>query len=355
LGDVVTNDGAVYMSLQNHTSSALNEPPNITYWAKIGGGGASGGLTKTVTQAGHGLSVGDAVYYTGTQYAKAISTPVSAAEFVGIVSTVDGDVFEITLGGEVTIFNSLTAGSVYFLSETSAGQLSLDEPTTEGSVSKPVLISTAASAGFIFNWRGTEITKESTSYFLSFTNLDLSDNILTVNHNFGHKYTTVQIYDNNDKLIVPDEVTLSNINSLTVNVSSYGEISGTWHAIALDHGSVSNISMPVSGSQPSGVYSLSDGETIEIDWNNGATQYVTLGSTGRTVTSTNAVSGHVYRLIIIQGSGGSKTITTWPTTHWSGKTEPVLSTTEGSIDIVTWLCVGSNLYGDCSIDFGIPA
>jgi hypothetical protein len=240
---------------------------------------------------------------------------------------------------------------VYFLSETNEGELSPNEPINEGSISKPLLIATSTSAGYFYNWRGSEITDSSTSYFLSFTNANLASGILTVTHNLGHKYVTVQVYDNTDKLIIPDDVELLSESQLNIDLSSYGTISGTWHCVILDIGSTT----PVSTFQPGNIYELSDSETIQIDWNNGATQYVTIGSTGRTVTSTNAVSGHVYRLMIIQGSGGGKTITTWPTTYWSGKTEPVLSSVEGSIDIVTWLCVGLNLYGDCSNDFGIPA
>ncbi len=103
--------------------------------------------------------------------------------------------------------------------------------------------------------------------------------------------------------------------------------------------------------QPGKTYSLTDGATIAINWNNGATQYVTLGSTGRTVTFANPVDGQVYRFIIIQGSGGSKTITTWPTIKWAGGAAPTLSTTAAYIDIVTLLYCNSVYYGDVSIGF----
>jgi hypothetical protein len=106
--------------------------------------------------------------------------------------------------------------------------------------------------------------------------------------------------------------------------------------------------------QPGKTYSLTDGATIAINWNNGATQYVTLGSTGRTVTFANPVDGQVYRFIIIQGSGGSKTITTWPTIKWAGGAAPTLSTTAAYIDIVTLLYCNSVYYGDVSIDFRTP-
>ena len=106
---------------------------------------------------------------------------------------------------------------------------------------------------------------------------------------------------------------------------------------------------------PAGAYELTDGATIAIDWDNGATQYVTLGATGRTVTFANPREGEVYRFIIIQDGTGSRTITTWPTIKWAGGVAPTLSTTADYIDIVTLLYCNSVYYGDCSFAFATPA
>ena len=106
---------------------------------------------------------------------------------------------------------------------------------------------------------------------------------------------------------------------------------------------------------PAGAYELTDGTTIAIDWDNGATQYVVLGATGRTVTFANPVNGAVYRFIIIQDGSGSQTITTWPTIKWAGGVAPTLSTTAAYIDIVTLLYCNSVYYGDISTDFRTPA
>jgi hypothetical protein len=107
--------------------------------------------------------------------------------------------------------------------------------------------------------------------------------------------------------------------------------------------------------QPGNTYSLTDGATIAINWNNGATQYVVLGATGRTVTFANPVNGQVYRIIIKQDANGSRTITTWPTIYWSGGRAPTLSTAGNSIDIVTLLYTGTTYYGDFSKKFAVPA
>jgi len=100
-----------------------------------------------------------------------------------------------------------------------------------------------------------------------------------------------------------------------------------------------------------GEYELTDGATIAIDWDNGATQYVVLGATGRTVTFANPREGEVYRFIIIQDGTGSRTITTWPTIKWAGGTKPTLTTTLNKADIITLLYANSVYYADCAYNF----
>lgn len=98
-------------------------------------------------------------------------------------------------------------------------------------------------------------------------------------------------------------------------------------------------------------YVLTDASTISVDWANGATQSVTLGATGRTVTFANPVAGQVYRLIIKQDATGSRTITTWPTIKWADGTAPTLTTTASKADIVTLLYDGANYYASATMNF----
>ncbi len=107
----------------------------------------------------------------------------------------------------------------------------------------------------------------------------------------------------------------------------------------------------LTGMMGAGTYTLTDGATIAIDWNNGATQTVTLGATGRLVTMANPVAGQVYRLIIVQDATGSRTITTWPTIKWAGGAAPTLTTTAGKTDIITLLYSGGAYYADCNKNF----
>lgn len=97
---------------------------------------------------------------------------------------------------------------------------------------------------------------------------------------------------------------------------------------------------------------LTDGATIVWNVSDGSNAVVTLAGTGRTLTILNPVAGQTYIIRIIQGSGGSKTITTWPTnTKWANGTAPTLSTTAGDYDIITFLWDGTNYYAIPNYDF----
>jgi len=127
-----------------------------------GGGGSGTAMEVDVAQVAHGLSVGNAVKCTGANtYAKAQADSAANAEVVGIVSAVaDVDNFTLTIGGEITAgVPAVAAGTVLFLSPSSAGALTATEPSTDGQISKPVCIVTenATSMDF-FNFRGLEIT-----------------------------------------------------------------------------------------------------------------------------------------------------------------------------------------------------
>ena len=200
-------------------------------------------IEKTITQNSHGFSVGDILSFNGTSYAKAKADSVSNAEVVGIVSSVvDSNNFKLVYSGYVSGLSGLTAGEVYFLSDSTAGALTSTEPTTEGSISKPVLLAISSTEGIFINFRGIEIT-DNTSYYGSFTNSDLSSGKLTITHNLGHKYCSVTIIDNNDKIIIPDDVTYVDENSLQVDLSSFGTLTGTWRYVVLDVGAA-NTSTP---------------------------------------------------------------------------------------------------------------
>ena len=118
--------------------------------------GVSGSSSSiNISQTAHGFTVGQVVYYTGSAYALARADIAATAEVIGIVSTVsNANAFTITTEGYVIGLTGLTAGSVYFLSPSSAGLLTTTEPSTVGQVSKPLLIADSTTSGYFFNFRG---------------------------------------------------------------------------------------------------------------------------------------------------------------------------------------------------------
>jgi hypothetical protein len=68
-------------------------------------------------------------------------------------------------------------------------------------------------------------------YRTTFTNATLVAGVLTVTHGLGNKVVTVQISDNTDKVIQPDDITLTSTTASTVDLTSFGTLTGTWNVI----------------------------------------------------------------------------------------------------------------------------
>lgn len=188
-GDLFTRTAGAVARLGIGTDGqVLSVVSGAPAWADAAAGG---GMTKDVTQASHGFSVGDVVYYTGSVYALADASTEATAEVVGIVSAVDGtDDFTITMGGHVTGLSGLTAGSVYFLSET-AGDLTATEPTTTGVISKPLLIADSTTSGYFFNMRGQEVGTAGSTLAVQRFSGDGSDTTFTLSSSPNEENTFV--------------------------------------------------------------------------------------------------------------------------------------------------------------------
>ena len=80
---------------------------------------------------------------------------------------------------------------------------------------------------------GTNVGWESFSRntVVEFDYSDLTAGVITITHNRGIKYLLVQVYDDNDQMVLPDGVSLIDEDSLSVDVSSFGIISSIWHIV----------------------------------------------------------------------------------------------------------------------------
>jgi len=124
-------------------------------------------VTKTsnkVNQSSHGFVVGDVVSWSGGTYIKSLADGTQDSEIFGLVTEVtDANNFTVTLQGFVDTLSGLVANTTYFVSDTTAGQLTATEPTTDGHISKPILTTTSSTAGLVLPYRGNFISTGDTS------------------------------------------------------------------------------------------------------------------------------------------------------------------------------------------------
>jgi len=62
----------------------------------------------------------------------------------------------------------------------------------------------------------------------NFTFGTLVGGILTVTHNLGQQFVIVQISNELYQVVAVDSITLTNTNTVTIDLTSYGAITGTW-------------------------------------------------------------------------------------------------------------------------------
>ena len=118
-------------------------------------------LTRAISQTAHGLAVGDVVRLSGTNYVKAQANSEANAEVAGIVSAVaSANAFTIQFAGRVTGLSGLTAGTVYYLDDDTAGLLTATEPSDVGDVSKPLLVADTTTTGYFVNYRGGTVIED---------------------------------------------------------------------------------------------------------------------------------------------------------------------------------------------------
>lgn len=92
------------------------------------------------------------------------------------------------------------------------------------------------------------------------------------------------------------------------------------------------------------------GLTQTVDCDNGNTQKIDLSAAGGdvTLTITNAITGGLYRLFLIQGATPRDIV--WPASvKWPQGQVAILSTSAGAVDIVELYFDGTNYYADWQV------
>ena len=109
---------------------------------------SSASTSILVSQSSHGLTNGEAVYFTGTAWARAMSDSTSTLG-IGLVRYLTSNTFNVIFSGQVSGLTGLSAGNYYFVSPTIAGGLTFTEPT----ISNPLLFATSTTSGLVIPWR----------------------------------------------------------------------------------------------------------------------------------------------------------------------------------------------------------
>jgi hypothetical protein len=134
--------------------------------APDGGGAGTDTSTKTITQAGHGFSVGDWLYVSADlTYAKGLSTVLTSSQAVGVViQVIDVNTFKLQQSGDLAGVvtqdkdgNPIASSIIYYLTDDVAhpGLLQNVAPVTLGHYSKPLWVQDdlALNSGWILEQR----------------------------------------------------------------------------------------------------------------------------------------------------------------------------------------------------------
>ena len=129
-------------------------------------------VKKELTKTSHGFAVGDVIGVSGNTYNKAIADGNYGGEILGIVNRViNTNTFEVTQSGYITGLTSLTQGATYFLSPTTSGLITATEPTTNGQISKAVLVADSTTTGWVLPYPGYLVSTGQTGALTGITNL----------------------------------------------------------------------------------------------------------------------------------------------------------------------------------------
>ena len=181
---ILTNTDSIVTLVDNSTTNG------VWHVSANNGSGGSTAITSTYNITGHGFTsadIGKAVYYNGTTLVLARSDIAStlATELISSIPSVNSivttQIGALTLANwtNVTGTTTLTAGEYYFVSNTTAGQLTATEPST--GFSNPILKAISTTTGMILQYRPSTVdyTSAVKGYLIASLSVAQGTNIAT--------------------------------------------------------------------------------------------------------------------------------------------------------------------------------
>jgi len=158
------SNGILLLSDDFYTETGITPAafdPYVLGFRYIGPTAGSGGteaerIVLEINQVGHGLSVGEAIYFDGADWQLAQSNAAATLATHLVYEVADVDNFTAIQSGYFdTGLAGLTAGDYYFTSATTAGALVGTDPSTTDPLffSNPVLLAETATSGWVLPWR----------------------------------------------------------------------------------------------------------------------------------------------------------------------------------------------------------
>ncbi len=201
----------------------------------------------------------------GSVASVSLSTPSTGLSVTSGGPVTDSGTLTITLAGEIAALNALsttgfvarTGAAAYsprtISASTAAGSQGITlsngngvsgNPTVGLSISGMTAAASAATTNQIALFDGTNNVKATLAqvktalavpliYRTSFANANLVGGMLTVNHNIGQQFVQVTVFDENNRVVVPDEITMTNSTTTTIDFTSFSTIAGTWNVMVI--------------------------------------------------------------------------------------------------------------------------
>ena len=207
---------------------------------------SGGTMTGTLTLAADPVSALQAATkeYVENSIANAISTDTYTATANGGL-TLTGKAFSANTSGVTT---GIVSGNIAVRSTATTGQVMLSTGTAGAEASWGALNLASANAvtgalGIANGGTGATTAAGArtnlgvpTIYRLSFTNANLSGNLLTVTHSIGQQFVHVMVTDNNNLVVDPDNITMTSTTVTTIDFTSWvnaGGLTGTFNVVVI--------------------------------------------------------------------------------------------------------------------------